>query len=137
MRARCPNKRGARAAPARARRRVRGNGRPIPGSRATNHAGVPPAVRSQRCGHIPSVREDVAKPENRVNLALFSLMLVPSFRRWFLERLQLDPQSCVYPPRNQPGGRPDFVVVGANGSVLAWIEVELGGENSAQLSAYR
>src|SRR5437879_4506424 len=36
------------------------------------------------------VREDVAKPENRVNLALFSLMLVPAFRRWFLGRLNLD-----------------------------------------------
>ena len=83
------------------------------------------------------VREDVAKPENRVNLALFSLMLVPSFREWFLKRLKLDPQARVYPPRNQPGGRPDFVVVAPDGSVLAWIEVELGGENSAQLSAYR
>jgi hypothetical protein len=83
------------------------------------------------------VREDVAKPENRVNLALFSLMLVPTFRRWFLERLRLDPEAYTYPPQNQPGGRPDFVVVAPDGSVLAWIEVELGGENSARLSAYR
>jgi hypothetical protein len=83
------------------------------------------------------IREDVAKPENRVNLALFSMMLVPAFRRWFLAKLHLDLEACVYPPRNRPGGRPDFVVVGRNGSVLAWIEVELGGENTAQLGAYR
>ncbi|HEY1296211.1 MAG TPA: hypothetical protein VGJ60_24295 [Chloroflexota bacterium] len=83
------------------------------------------------------VREDVSKPENRVNLALFSLMLVPRFREWFLERLGLDTGACVYPPQNQPGGRPDFVVVGPDSSVLAWIEVELGGENTAQLRAYR
>ncbi|MCX6023158.1 MAG: DUF6508 domain-containing protein [Chloroflexi bacterium] len=59
------------------------------------------------------VREDVSKPENRVNLALFSLMLVPQFRHRFLRELGLDVDSIVYPPRNVPGGRPDFVVIGS------------------------
>jgi hypothetical protein len=72
-----------------------------------------------------SCARTLPSPKNRVNLALFSLMLVPSFRRWVLEQLKLDREACIYPPQNRPVGWPDFVVVGPNGSVLAWIEVEL------------
>ena len=44
------------------------------------------------------VNEDVSKPENRVNLALFSLMLVRDIREWLLSRLSLPAESIVYPP---------------------------------------
>jgi hypothetical protein len=83
------------------------------------------------------VKEDVNKPENRTNLALFGLMLIPGIRTWLLKRLGLPVDSIMYPPQNVLGGRPDFVVVGPNETVEAWIEVELGGENQAQLAQYR
>lgn len=83
------------------------------------------------------VNEDVSKPENRVNLALFSLMLIPSIRDWLLKELSLPQDSIVYPPQNSAGLRPDFVVVNPDNTVVAWIEVELGSENTAQLIAYR
>ena len=86
------------------------------------------------------VNEDIAKPENRANLALFGLMTVPAIRAWLLERLDARlPADCIlYPPQNiPPVGRPDFVVVGVDDTVRAWIEVELGGENAEQLARYR
>ncbi|MGD9890820.1 MAG: hypothetical protein AB7U18_05960, partial [Dehalococcoidia bacterium] len=85
----------------------------------------------------PFVNEDLSKLENRTNLALFGLMLIPQVRVWFLERLALPSDSKVYPPKNVSGGRPDFVVVDSTGAVAAWIEVELGAENQAQLMKYR
>jgi hypothetical protein len=83
------------------------------------------------------VNEDLSKPENRTNLALFGLMLIPSVRTWLLERLKLPAECILYPPQNVTGGRPDFVVVGPDQTVLAWIEVELGAENQSQLAQYR
>jgi hypothetical protein len=83
------------------------------------------------------IREDVSRPENRTNLALLSVLMVPAFRHWFLGRLGLAPDSVVYPPQNQGGRRPDFVVLGPDGRVRAWIEVELAGENANQLAGYR
>ena len=83
------------------------------------------------------INEDVSKPGNRTNLALFSLMLVPGVRAWLLKQLSLPADSIVYPPQNVAGGRPDFVVVGPDEMVAGWIEVELGGENLNQLAQYR
>ena len=81
------------------------------------------------------VNEDVSKPENRVNLALFSLMQQDWFREWFLERLDLPANAVVYPPMNDGSRRPDFKVA-RNGSELAVIEVELGTD-LAQAEDYR
>lgn len=83
------------------------------------------------------VREDVSKAENRVNLALLNILMVPAFRHWLLGRLGLPPDCVMYPPQNVRGLRPDLVAVDAGGEVKAWIEIELAGENSAQLAEYR
>ena len=80
------------------------------------------------------VKEDLSKPENRVNLALFSLMQQDWFREWILERLRLPPDAVVYPPTNVRELRPDLKVVGD--SCQAMIEVELG-TNLGQAEVYR
>ena len=81
------------------------------------------------------VNEDVSKPENRVNLALFSLMQQDWFREWILKRLCLPAYAVVYPPTNVHGRRPDLKVVCA-GSEVAMVEVELG-TNPSQAEDYR
>ena len=81
------------------------------------------------------VNEDTSKPENRVNLALFSLMQQDWLREWILERLCLPADAVVYPPSNVHGRRPDLKVV-RNGSDVAMIEVELG-TNPRQAEDYR
>ena len=80
------------------------------------------------------VKEDLSKPENRVNLALFSLMQQDWFRKWILERLCLPPDAVVYPPTNVRSLRPDLKVVAD--SCEAVIEVELG-TNPGQAEVYR
>ena len=45
------------------------------------------------------VKEDISKRENRVNLALFSLMHQDWFREWILKRLALPTDAVVYPPQ--------------------------------------
>lgn len=54
------------------------------------------------------VREDLSKPENRINVSLFGLLAVSRFREWFLARLGLPAAAVVYPSVN---------VVGAGGSI--------------------
>ena len=81
------------------------------------------------------VKEDTSKPENRVNLALFSLMQQDWFREWVLKRLCLPADSVIYPPTNVQGRRPDLKVV-HGGSEVAMIEVELG-TNPRQAEDYR
>ena len=81
------------------------------------------------------VNEDISKPENRVNLALFSLMQQDWFREWILKRLRLPADAVVYPPTNVHGRRPDLKVA-RDGSELAMIEVELG-TNLGQAEDYR
>lgn len=82
------------------------------------------------------VHEVLSHPENRINVAMFGLMTEDWFRTWFLERLELPADAVVYPPKNERGKRPDFKVRGADGSVLARIEVELG-TNPVQVEGYR
>ena len=81
------------------------------------------------------VNEDISKPENRVNLAVFSLVQQDWFREWILKRLDLATDAVVYPPTNVGRRRPDLKVV-LEGSELAMIEVELG-TNMAQAEDYR
>ncbi len=68
------------------------------------------------------MNEDLSNPENRVNVALFGLMTQDWLRTWFLEQLALPTDAVIYPPVNERGVRPDFTVVGVDGSKLAWIE---------------
>ena len=81
------------------------------------------------------VNEDVSKPENRVNLALFSLMQQDWFREWILKGLSLPTDAVVYPPTNVGSRRPDLKVT-RDGAELAMIEVELGA-NLGQAEDYR
>ena len=81
------------------------------------------------------VNEDISKPENRVNLALFSLMQQDWFREWILKQLCLPVDAVVYPPTNIRGRRPDLKV-DRGGSELAMIEVELG-TNPGQAQDYQ
>ena len=82
------------------------------------------------------LHEYLAKPENRVNVALFALMQQQWFRRWFLQRLELPTDAIVYPPTQQCGRRPDLKVVDSEGEQLALIEVELSKDTS-QIDDYR
>ncbi len=76
------------------------------------------------------IREDLSKPENRINVALFGMMQQDWFREWFLKQLKLSTDATVYPPTNVNGYRPDLKVVSPDCSVQAWIEVELGTDES-------
>jgi len=82
------------------------------------------------------VREDIAKPENRINLAIFHLQMNERFHNWFCGKLSIPASSLIYPTKNLAGDRPDLVIKN-NGALLGYIEVELGDENHSQLSAYR
>lgn len=82
------------------------------------------------------LHEYLGRPENRVNVALFSLMQQHWFREWFLEKLALPNDAIVYPPTNRSGLRPDLKVIDSDGRTLAWIEVELDS-NTRQLEEYR
>lgn len=81
------------------------------------------------------VREDTRKPENRVNLSLFSVMQQAWFRKWFLKRLGLPVDAVVYPSTGRGHLRPDLKVVRGE-STLAWIEVELS-KDQKQFDRYR
>lgn len=83
------------------------------------------------------LNEDLSKPENRINVALFGLMQQEWFREWLLKELNLSPDAVLFPPKNVDGGRrPDFKVEATDGSTLAWIEVEVG-TNASQANDYR
>ena len=82
------------------------------------------------------LHEFLNRPENRVNVALFSLMQQDWFREWFLAKLGLPVDAIVYPPTNHSGVRPDLKVVDVHHDLSAWIEVELHA-NRGQLEDYR
>lgn len=82
------------------------------------------------------VREDIAKPENRVNLALFHLQMDDTFHTWFCRKLGIPSTSIIYPTENLTGDRPDFIIKDDD-IIIGYIEVELGNENTAQLSSYK
>ena len=82
------------------------------------------------------VREDIAKPENRVNLAIFHLQMDDNFHKWFCNKLNIPETSTIYPTENLAGDRPDYII--RNGKkTIGYVEVELGDENKSQLSSYR
>ncbi|MCF7792823.1 MAG: hypothetical protein K9N09_02565 [Candidatus Cloacimonetes bacterium] len=82
--------------------------------------------------------EDISKPENRINLSLFSLFLIDDFRSWFLEQFDLPQDSVIFPSTNLKGGiRPDFAVNNKEDKPIAYIEVEIGREDIGQLQNFR
>ena len=82
--------------------------------------------------------EDVSKPENRINLSMFGLLLNNEFREWFLLKLELPIDAVVFPSANIEGGiRPDFAVHNKDDKPIAYIEVEIGKEDIGQLQNYR
>ncbi len=82
------------------------------------------------------VNEDISKPENRLNVALFGLFLIDDFRKWFLAQLKLDLNSVIFPPINKSGYRPDFEIVNDKNETIGYVEVELD-EDSSQLEKYK
>jgi hypothetical protein len=82
------------------------------------------------------VNEDISKPENRVNLALFHLQMNDDFHKWFCEQLGISDSCVIYPQKGREGIRPDFIVKDCE-KELGCIEVELRDENEEQLKKYR
>lgn len=75
------------------------------------------------------IREDLSKPENRINVAIFGMMNVAPFASWLRDRLRLPAGAVLYPPLNTANeagaGRPDFAVRDAGtDELIAHIEVE-------------
>jgi hypothetical protein len=87
------------------------------------------------------INEVVSSPENRVNLNLFGLLNIREFREWFFERIGVPPDSILFPTKNTAAddavGRPDYEIQDGENRFVAYVEVELGGENGEQLSRYR
>lgn len=72
------------------------------------------------------VNEDISKPENRINLALFHLQMNSDFHNWFFNKLNLDTNSILYPVKNIKGTRPDYVIKTIDDKTIGFIEVECG-----------
>ena len=73
--------------------------------------------------------EDLSRPENRINVAMFGLMAQDWFRIWLLSELEFCCSAVVYPPRNVGLERPDFAVEDPEtGDTFGWIEVEVGSD---------
>jgi hypothetical protein len=76
-------------------------------------------------------KEDTSKPENRVNITLFHLLMINDLRGFIFSKLQLDDGCIIYPAPNleteefATTDRPDFKIE-KNGQLVGYIEVELG-----------
>lgn len=81
------------------------------------------------------VNEDISKPENRLNLAIFHLQMNFDFHKWFCHKLSISPNALIYPKVNSKGKRPDYVIE-LNNVEIGVIEVELGKEDKLQLIDY-
>jgi len=85
-------------------------------------------------------KEDTSKPENRVNLTLFHLLMNDGVKEYIFSKLQLDNDCVVYPAPNlvteefDIGDRPDFKIE-RDGKLVGYIEVELG-KDIAQVNKY-
>ncbi|MBV5343499.1 hypothetical protein JZU68_07780 [bacterium] len=85
-------------------------------------------------------KEDTSKPENRVNLTLFHLLMNDGVKEYIFRKLELDTYCVVYPAPNlvteefDIGDRPDFKIE-KDGKLVGYIEVELG-KDIAQINKY-
>ena len=96
-----------------------------------------PVENSDRINERIFVNEDLSRPENRINIAMFGLMAQGWFRTWLLSQLGITGNAIVYPRTNSEAMRPDFTIEDADtGETLGWIEVEIG-RDSGQLSRYQ
>lgn len=73
------------------------------------------------------VSEDISKPENRVNLAIFALQIYEPFHIWLLRKLKIDSGCIIYPTINTEGNRPDYIIKLDN-KIIGYIEVECGDD---------
>lgn len=73
------------------------------------------------------VSEDISKPENRINLAIFNLQIYNPFHNWFFKKLNLNPNGIIYPTKNSEGNRPDYIIR-LNDKIIGYIEVECGDD---------
>ena len=86
-------------------------------------------------------KEDTSKPENRVNLSLFHLLMNREVKSFIFSKLQLDPDCVIYPAPNlvteefDTIDRPDFKIE-KNGQLVGYIEVELG-KDDVQVEKYK
>lgn len=87
-------------------------------------------------------KEDTFKPENRVNLTLFHILMIEEVNTFFKEKLGIEENAVIYPVPNlttEKFGeriRPDFGIR-LEDKVQSYIEVELGKEDKGQLTRYR
>ena len=83
------------------------------------------------------VNEDLSRPENRINVAMFGLLAQDWFRLWMLSMLGMSEDAVIYPPTNTGEARPDLTVEDPVGrKTLGWIEVEVRTD-AGQASRYR
>jgi hypothetical protein len=91
------------------------------------------------------IHEDLSKPENRTNLALFSILMIPEVHEFMCQELMLPNTVIIMPSENLHSEeitsnlRPDYKIVGAlsEPDPLGYIEVELGAEDQTQMAIYR
>lgn len=91
------------------------------------------------------INEDTAKPENRTNLALFSILMIPEIHSFVCDSLGLPHSVIIFPSPNlvtEEFGttmRPDFRVARSYPrpkEAVGYIEVELGREDGTQVQKY-
>ena len=83
------------------------------------------------------VNEDLKRPENRINAAMFEVMVQRWFRTWLLWQLGIAGNAIIYPPTNSETMRPNFTIEDRDTrETLGWIEVEIG-RDPGQLSRYQ
>lgn len=92
------------------------------------------------------IKEDTAKPENRTNLALFSILMIPEIHLFLCNSLHIPTSSIIFPSPNLQTEefdlslRPDFKIIenfADIDNVKGYIEIELGSEDQEQISNYK
>ena len=82
------------------------------------------------------VNEDLSRPENRINVALFGLMARTGSALGCSSSLGMPENAIVFPPTNVGAQRPDFTIEDPDtGETFGWIEVEVGSDEG-QLRRY-
>ena len=82
------------------------------------------------------IKEDLNKPENRLNMVIFGLLLNNSFRHRFLQALGIHQDAVIYKPADLKGNRPDFAIEDLEGNLVGYIEVEWD-QDPEQLDRYK
>lgn len=86
-------------------------------------------------------KEDTSKPENRVNITLFHLLMIDDVRNYIVSKLRLSNNCVIYPAPNLETeefhtlDRPDYKIE-ENGKLTGYIEVELG-KDIEQVEKYK